>query len=203
MRAAAGFGLTLFLAAGAAAALHISVSGAEPVPLVAKTKAVFGETADASLEKIADHWLGAANSRKASDIHGSGTGLAVAIWVGRLEALRSGTKPVPDPLKRMFRKQYPDEALDGARWTIAEPGSRLGRVLARWPVQEGAVTLGNVIVFKTDKASRNRRLFAHELVHVDQYRKLGIDTFARRYAADPDPIEEEARTKSRKVVRSS
>lgn len=117
-----------------------------------------------------------------------------------MEALRGGTKPVPDRFKRMFRKHYPDEVLDGARWTMAEPGSRLGRVLARWPVQEGAVTLGNVIVFKTENASRNRRLFAHELVHVDQYRKL--TAFAGRYAADPDPIEEEARTKSREVVRS-
>lgn len=57
--------------------------------------------------------------------------------------------------------------LDEARWAIADPANRLGRVLARWPVQQGAVTLGNVIVFKTRSAAKNRRLFAHELVHVD------------------------------------
>jgi hypothetical protein len=91
--------------------------------------------------------------------------------------------------------------LDEARWTVADPDSRLGRVLARWPIQEGAVTLGDVVVFKTRSAAKNRRLFAHELVHVDQYRKLGINAIARRYAADPAPIEEEARTKAARVVR--
>lgn len=193
----------MFLAIGAAAALQFGVGGAEPVPLVAKTKAAFGEAADVRLEKTADYWLGAAESRQASDIRGRGTALAIAIKLGRLEASRSGTKPVPARLKRMFRTHYSDEVLDEARWIVAEPESRLGRVLARWPVQEGAVTLGNVIVFKTGKAALNDRLFAHELVHVHQYRKLGINGFARRYATDPDPIEEEARTKARKVVRSS
>ena len=83
---------------------------------------------------------------------------------------------------------------------VAEPGTRLGRALARWPVSEGAVTLGNVVVFKTDKASRNRRLFAHEIAHVAQYRELGIDEFARRYAADPKPMEDEAWKKAHQVV---
>ena len=58
-----------------------------------------------------------------------------------------------------------------------------------------------VIVFKARSASASRRLFAHELVYVDQYRKLGINRFARRYADNPQPIEEEARAKARRVVR--
>ena len=202
MRVAAGLGIALLVAAGAAAALQFGVGVGEPVPVVARTKAAFGDAADVTLEKTADYWLGAAEKRQAKDVRGSGAALAIAIKLGRLEASRTGTKPVPDRLKRMFRDHYPDEVLDEARWRVAEPGSRLGRVLSRWPVKEGAVTLGNVIVFKTDKAARNHGLFAHELVHVTQYRKLGVDEFARRYAADPEPIEQEARTKARRVVRS-
>ena len=55
------------------------------------------------------------------------------------------------------------------------------------------MTLGNVIVVKTRNASENRKLFAHELAHVAQYERLGIEEFARRYARDPEPIEDEAR----------
>ena len=200
MRAAAALGILLFAAAGAAVALQFGDGMSKPVPLVAKTKAALGEAADVTLEKTADYWLSTMKERQAGDVRGSGAALAIAIRLGRLEALRTGAKPVPDQLKRRFRDFYPDEVLDGARWTVAEPGSRLGRVLARWPVQEGAVTLGEVIVFKTRSAAGNRRLFAHELVHVDQYRKLGIRGFARLYAADPDQLEEEARSKARKVV---
>ncbi len=203
MRAGSLLGTLLLVAIGGFAALQFASGADEPAPFVATTRAAFGKASNVSLEKAADYWLASANKKQAGDnVLGSGASLAVAIRLGRLEAMRSGTQPVPDRLKRLFRKQYTDEVLNEARWTVAEPGSRLGRVLARWPVREGAVTLGNVIVFKTQRASKNQGLFAHELVHVSQYDKLGINEFARRYADDPAPIEEEARAKARRVVRS-
>lgn len=55
MRAAAALGILLFLGAGAAAALQFGLGGAEPVPLVAETKAALGEAADERLEKTADY----------------------------------------------------------------------------------------------------------------------------------------------------
>lgn len=195
--------LALLLAAAAGGALLIFGGSDEPPPLVAKTRGMFGKAEHVTLEKAADYWLASGDRKKGEPALGSGTALALAIRLGRAEAVRSGVEPVPRDLKRAFKKHYPDKVLDEARWTVADPGSRLGRVLARWPVQEGAVTLGNVVVFKSERAAKNRQLFAHELVHVDQYRKLGINMFARRYAADPDPIEEEARTKARRVVRRS
>jgi hypothetical protein len=192
--------LALLVAAGAGVAALTFSGSDEPPPLVAKTRGAFGKAEHVTLERAADYWL-ASGGKKGETVRGSGTALALAIRLGRADAIRSGVEPVPPELRRAFRKHYPDEVLDKTRWTVADADSRLGRVLARWPVQEGAVTLGDVIVFKTRSAARNRRLFAHELVHVDQYRKLGINTFARRYAENPDPIEEEARTKARRVVR--
>ncbi len=168
--------------------------------MVPKARGVFRDAEQVSLEKAADYWLGFSGDQKGKSVLGSGRALALAIRLGRAEALRSGVEPVPPELKRAFKKHYPEAVLKEARWTVAAEGSRLGRVLARWPVQEGAVTLGVVIVFKTRSGVKNRRLFAHELVHVDQYRKLGINAFAQRYAANPEPIEEEARTKARRVV---
>jgi Tfp pilus assembly protein FimT len=195
--------LALLLAAGAGGAVLRLGGSDERPPLAAKARGIFGKAKHITLEQVADYWLASDHRKKGGPVLGSGTALALAIRLGRAEAVRSGVKPVPRELKRAFKKHYPDKVLDGARWTVADPDSRLGRVLARWPVQQGAVTLGDVVVFKTKRAAKNRQLFAHELVHVDQYRKLGINMFARRYAADPDPIEEEARTKARRVVRSS
>ena len=200
MRIISGLLALLLIAAGGA--WYFGFRGEERPPVVAKTRAAIAQAGNVGLEKAADYWLSAADQRQAeNNPQGSGTALAIAIRLGRLEAIRAGAKPVPDGMKRRFKGHYSEALLDEARWTVAEPDSRLGRVLARWPVKEGAVTLGDVIVFKTRSAARNRRLFAHELVHVDQYRKLGINTFARRYAENPDPIEEEARTKARRVVR--
>jgi hypothetical protein len=59
-----------------------------------------------------------------------------------------------------------------------------------------------VNVLKTRTEAKNRPRFAHELVHVDQYLRLGITSFARRFAANSNFIEEEVRAKARPVVPS-
>lgn len=192
--------LLVLLLIAAGAALFFSALDGENSSLT-KTEDLRRLSRGVSLEKAADYWLSAADERQSSgNLRGSGTALAVAIRLGRLEANRAGVQPVPRGLKRRFRQHFDEAVLDQARWTVAKPQSRLGRVLARWPVEEGAVTLGNIIVFKTESGSSNPRLFAHELAHVEQYRELGIEEFARRYAADPEPLEAQARKKARRIA---
>jgi hypothetical protein len=194
----------LLLIVGAAGAAYLVFDGSkEPPPFAVRTREFVGRAEHVTLEKAADYWLSSAGQVKDGATQGSGTALALAIRLGRAEAAREGVEPVPDELKQAFKAFYPGAVLNKARWIVADPDSRLGRVLARWPVQEGAVTLGDIIVFKTQSAADDRQLFAHELVHVDQYRKLGIDTFARRYAANPDPIEAEAQKKAGRVAGAS
>jgi len=194
----------LLLLVGAAAGVHFAMGAESPLAPISETAALVWNSDNVSLEDVADYWL---DPNKASagknDGRGRGTALALAIRVGRLEALRGGARPVPDDLKKRLKGHFSEAILNGARWTVADPASRLGRILARWPVEEGAVTLGNVIVFKTAKAARDNHLFAHELAHVEQYRELGTGEFAQRYAADPGPIEAEARAKARRIARSS
>lgn len=193
--------IMLLLAGAASAAWYYGARAEEAGALVQETRATINAAEDLTLERAADYWLRAAEQRRpGSDPRGSGTALAIAIRLGRAEAIRSGVEPVPDAIKQAFTGDFPAEVLEDARWTVAAPDSRLGRVLARWPIEEGAVTLDNVIVFKTERGARNRRLFAHELAHVEQYRELGISEFARRYAADPAPIESEARAKAARVT---
>ncbi len=177
MRGGTAIALLLVLCLGLAGSLHFLFAQEQPGPFATDAQAATAKARNISLEQA-------------------------AIRLGRVEALRSGAEPVPDGFKRQFGEHFSQRLLDDARWLVPEAGSRLSRLLARWPVQEGAVTLGNVIVFKTEGASKNRGLFAHELAHIEQYDELGIGAFARRYAADPEPIEKEARDKSRRVMRS-
>lgn len=154
--------------------------------------------ADAVLDEAAAYWF--AGNKNGRALNGGGPALAAAIRLARAEALRGPVKRLPAALKRTFAPHYSGNALDKARWLVAAPSSPLGRLLARWPVKEGAVTLGEVIVFKTERAARSPLLFAHELVHVEQYRRLGIDGFAQRYSVARTSMEDEARLKARRVV---
>lgn len=166
---------------------------------VGRQAQVLGSTAaDAVLDQAANYWF-AVDKRGRSLAH-TGPALATAIRLARTEALRSKAQRIPADLKRALRRHYPRAVLDRARWIVAAPQSRLGQLLARWPVKEGAVTLDEIIVFKTPRAAGDRRLFAHELAHVDQYRKLGIDGFAARYAAHREQMEGEARAKAELVM---
>lgn len=192
--------LLLLVLAGAAGYHFLDPQGQTP-PLLKSTRATLVEARRNGVERAADWWLLAAERQKAGrDVRGSGVALALAIRLGRAEALKGEVHPLPKKLRRRFARHFPPSLLDEVRWTVAEPGTRLGRALARWPVSEGAVTLGSVIVFKTDSASKNRRLFAHEIAHVAQYEKLGIAEFARQYAADPEPLEEEAWNKASRAI---
>ena len=146
---------------------YLGFAGDKPSPFVTKARATLGEAGTLNLEEAADYWLAESGKRRAeNNAQASGTALAVTIRLGRLEALRGGVKPIPEGLRRRFRDHFEAAVLDEARWTVAEPETRLGRILARWPTKEGALTLGSVVVFKTERASKDRGLFAHELVHV-------------------------------------
>ena len=55
----------------------------------------------------------------------------------------------------------------------------------RWvggPVPPGsaAITIGPVVIIRR-RAAGNERLLGHELVHVEQWRRLGVVGFLRRY----------------------
>ena len=59
-----------------------------------------------------------------------------------------------------------------------------------------AVTLGDVILFRDAHLAEDPLLWAHELTHVEQYRRLGVETFATRYLQQAWVLEDEATTKA-------
>ena len=56
-----------------------------------------------------------------------------------------------------------------------------------------AITLGDVILFKSERlAETDLKVWAHELTHVMQYERWGVDGFADRYVRDSAAVEQEA-----------
>jgi hypothetical protein len=75
--------------------------------------------------------------------------------------------------------------------------------LTNWFHQEGAITLGDVIVFSDGGTAQNDlALWAHELTHVLQYENMGIETFAFEYLYDWQDLESQAESNSNAVMAS-
>jgi len=57
-----------------------------------------------------------------------------------------------------------------------------------------AITLVDVVLYRDERvAQQDLVLWAHELTHVVQYQRWGLDGFAARYVRDRNAVEKEAR----------
>jgi len=122
--------------------------------------------------------------------------LAQTIRFSRAEALRQTPEAMPEDIRAALSPYFDDEILDKARWTLAGQDHGLGSLLARWYYDEGAITLHDVIVFSDAKVARNVWLWAHELAHMEQYRRMGLDGFALRYVTDWRLLEAQASSRA-------
>ena len=123
----------------------------------------------------------------------TGPALVQAIRFSRLQATTAQPpEAMPDQIRTALSPYFDDAILDGARWTTAGHDLGLGSLLARWYYEEGAVTLKDLIVFSDAAVAENLWLWAHELAHMEQYRRLGTEGFAARYVSDWRALESEA-----------
>ncbi|WP_181176636.1 DUF4157 domain-containing protein [Mesorhizobium sp. B2-4-9] len=106
--------------------------------------------------------------------------LEFAIHESRKSAVRAGVQGIPIHIRDKLRVFYPKSVLDSVRFRI---GSRGALDVQRFAFDSGAsaVTLDNVIVFDSQNDADDVCTWAHELEHVIQYRRLGVDGFAQRY----------------------
>lgn len=130
----------------------------------------------------------------------AGPAIAASIRYSRLQSLNAGVEPAPRDIRRELEPYFGEEVLDEVRWLLAGRRISLGSILASWYFDEAAVTLQDVVVFSSPAASRNLWLWAHELAHVEQYRRWGVDGFATRYAADWASVEREATRRADEVI---
>jgi len=185
-RTGRGLGLALM------AALSLAACSGEPDAVHLRPPAEWR----ASLEQTARRAAGEARGVSEEVLRRSpvitGPALAQAIRFSRAQALTQTPKPIPDKIGAALAPYFSDDILERARWTTAGQDLGLGSILARWYYVEGAVTLQDVIVFSDAAVARNVWLWAHELAHMEQYRRLGTQGFAARYAADWRGLEAEA-----------
>jgi hypothetical protein len=119
--------------------------------------------------------------------------LAQFITESRQQVLAAGTRPVPRQIVEGLSGYFPSGLLREVRY---RSGGNTEMSLPGLAFQYGdaaAITMIDVVVFQSEAdAQSDLKLWAHELTHVMQYRRWGVDGFAARYVADGNAVEREA-----------
>lgn len=121
----------------------------------------------------------------------------------RQSALMAGTLPMPLDIRAQLSSYYDSELLDTVRFRVGalDELDAASTMLQNPDIQ--AVTLIDVVVFRTDQAAeQDVALWAHELWHVQQYRDWGTAEFARRYTRDFEAVERPAYEMQARVSRA-
>ena len=125
------------------------------------------------------------------DLHRlASSGLRDWIVQSRHRLLASGVEPIPLHIRAELEPYFDFAVLDSVRFKVGDPVElNMAHTLMQNP-DVSAVTLIDVIVFRDAAEARDDvALWAHELKHVEQYRQLGVDQFAARYARDYRALE--------------
>jgi hypothetical protein len=113
---------------------------------------------------------------------------AVKTWIDQtLQAHANAAKPVANSGFIRLQRHYPAELLARARVVVVPrvpfpPLSQLGlpEFAAMETMQMGGVTYKDTFFVRSDQQTES--LYFHELVHVVQWERLGVDNFLLAYA---------------------
>ena len=130
--------------------------------------------------------------------------LAAAIRAANMSHY-ANSRPIPQDVKNALRGFFPEETLETARYTIGSVEITLPNAINKVAKygEAHAVTVGNIIVFSKDPGSFSDTplWWSHEMAHVEQYRKLGVEKFAYKYMRDlGKSIEREANSEAQNIV---
>jgi uncharacterized protein DUF4157 len=123
----------------------------------------------------------------------AGNVLAELIDSARQQAIADGVRQVPTAVYRSLLGYFPAALLQKCRFATGRSHALTLPALAFSYGDATAITLGDVVLFKTDRvAETDLKVWAHELTHVMQYQRWGIEGFANRYVRDSRAVEQEA-----------
>jgi hypothetical protein len=123
----------------------------------------------------------------------AGSALAGLIDGARQQAIADGVRPIPAAVYRSLLGYFPAALLQKCRFAVGHSRALTLPALAFSYGDATAITLGDVVLFKNERlADNDLRVWAHELTHVMQYQRWGIEGFAERYVRDSGAVEQEA-----------
>jgi hypothetical protein len=123
----------------------------------------------------------------------AGSALGGLIENARQQAIADGVRAIPPGVYRSLLGYFPAALLRRARYAVGGASKLSLPMLAFSYGDAVAMTLGDIILFKTEQmAEADLKVWAHELTHVMQYQRWGIDGFAERYVRDSAAVEREA-----------
>ncbi len=116
---------------------------------------------------------------------------------------KGGLQPIPLHIRAHLEPYYDLQVLDSARYRVGDDSQFSTANTLLYNPDISAVTLVDIIVFRhAEDAENNVALWAHELLHVQQYQEWGVAEFARRYSGDADAVEAPAYALQRQVARA-
>jgi hypothetical protein len=123
----------------------------------------------------------------------AGGALARLIEDARQQAIADGVRGIPPSVYRALLGYFPATLLQRCRFATGSSRALTLPAVAFSYGDATAITLGDVILFKSETvAQSDLKVWAHELTHVMQYQRWGVEGFAERYVRDSQGVEQEA-----------
>lgn len=106
----------------------------------------------------------------------------------------NGAMPIPANIRQALTGFSDQDAMNRVRFRIQDNGAlNLAHIIQQWRLYDvTAVTLIDVVIFRGPTEASDVCLWAHELVHVTQFRDWGTHNFAISYARNPNSVEDPA-----------
>ncbi len=119
--------------------------------------------------------------------------LAGLINGARQQAIADGVRPVPAQVYRSMLGYFPAALLQKCRFATGRPPALDVPALGLSYGDPTAIALADIVLFKTQRAAdADLKVWAHQLTHVMQYQRWGLEGFAQRYVHDCAAVEQEA-----------
>lgn len=171
-----------------------------PPPRVARALAVLGEQSVQSSRRVAAQAQRESGRLVQRSSRVTAPVLAQAIRHAEAQSSRAGARSIPAPMAETLAPYFDRKLIGSVRWTIGTGRVDLGTFLTEQYMDEGAVALNRQVVFSSERLTQNVWIWAHELAHVEQYQRKGINGFAAAYIRDWQAIEREATTRANEVT---
>ena len=111
----------------------------------------------------------------------------------RQQVIAEGVRPIPTAVYRSLLGYFPPILLRKTRFAGDRADALTSPALVFPAEDAAAVTLGEIVLFKTERlAQSDLKLWAHELTHVMQYQRWGIDGFADHCLHNCSAVRQEA-----------